>query len=307
MSRRFPAIALGLAAVAAAGAGAAAQQPRIVNGQVAPQAASALAQTFRTLVAQEADVAWIGYAVPLRDPGQTVCCWSNGSSYFSGSMSAGDAPCCGSCRIEPDAAAKPREGAAAAARGPVRLEGADRMLVLFRVAGRQVERIRTFSEDCEIDAGGRTVRWLDGVNPADSVALLESIVAGEPERRSRVTTGALAALSQHAEPSAAAALQQIARGHRSAAVRGDALFWVAQLAGAKAVGTITEAIDKDPETEVKRRAVFALSQLPKDQGVPLLIDVARRNTNPAVRRQAIFWLGQSKDPRALEFFAEILK
>lgn len=306
MSRRFLAIALGLAAVVAAGAGAAAQQPRIVNGQVAPQAGSALAQTFRALVAQEADVAWIGYAVPLRDPGRTMCCWSNGSSYFSGSMSAGDAPCCGSCRIEPDAPAKPRD-AAAAATGPVKLEGADRMLVLFRVAGRQVERVRTFSEDCEIDAGGRTVRWLEGVSPADSVALLESIVGVEPERKSRVTTGALAALSQHAEPAAAAALQQLARSHRSAAVRGDALFWVAQLAGDKAVGTITEAIDKDPETEVKRRAVFALSQLPKDQGVPLLIDVARKNTNAAVRRQAIFWLGQSKDPRALEFFAEILK
>ena len=53
--------------------------------------------------------------------------------------------------------------------------------------------------------------------------------------------------------------------------------------------------------------MFALSQLPKDEGVPLLIDIARKNTNPVVRKQAIFWLGQSKDPRAIEFFAEILK
>jgi HEAT repeat protein len=53
--------------------------------------------------------------------------------------------------------------------------------------------------------------------------------------------------------------------------------------------------------------VFALSQLPKDEGVPLLIKVARTNSNPAVRKQAMFWLAQSKDPRAVEFFAEILK
>jgi HEAT repeat protein len=72
------------------------------------------------------------------------------------------------------------------------------------------------------------------------------------------------------------------------------------------VGTISEAIAKDPETEVKRRAVFALSQLPRDEGVPLLIQLARTNTNPAVRKQAMFWLGQSKDPRALRFFEEIL-
>jgi hypothetical protein len=40
--------------------------------------------------------------------------------------------------------------------------------------------------------------------------------------------------------------------------------------------------------------------------VPLLIDQARNNKNPAVRKQAMFWLGQSKDPRALKFFEEIL-
>ena len=41
--------------------------------------------------------------------------------------------------------------------------------------------------------------------------------------------------------------------------------------------------------------------------MPLLLQVARTHSNPAVRKQAIFWLGQSKDPRALTFFAEILK
>ena len=37
------------------------------------------------------------------------------------------------------------------------------------------------------------------------------------------------------------------------------------------------------------------------------IDVARKNPNPAVKKQAIFWLGQSRDPRAIDFFAAILK
>jgi HEAT repeat protein len=57
---------------------------------------------------------------------------------------------------------------------------------------------------------------------------------------------------------------------------------------------------------VKKRAVFALSQLPKDEGVPLLIQVAKTNTNPVVRKQAMFWLGQSHDPRALQFFEQVL-
>jgi hypothetical protein len=35
--------------------------------------------------------------------------------------------------------------------------------------------------------------------------------------------------------------------------------------------------------------------------------VALSNHNPADRKQAIFWLCQSKDPRALTFFEEVLK
>ena len=175
--------------------------------------------------------------------------------------------------------------------------------VLYRVEQGQVTRIRTFSEECALDAGGRTMMWLTGVAPRDSVAYLSTLVSS-PTRRT--ADAALTALSLHAEPAALDALIGFARGAESAHVRGQALFWLGQRAGQKAVGTISDAIEKDPETEVKRRAVFALSQLPKDEGVPLLIGVARTNANPVVRKQAIFWLGQSKDPRALKFFEEIL-
>ena len=57
----------------------------------------------------------------------------------------------------------------------------------------------------------------------------------------------------------------------------------------------------------ERQAVFALSQMPKDEGVPKMIEVARTNRNAEVRKQAMFWLGQSGDPRALEFFEDILR
>jgi HEAT repeat protein len=57
---------------------------------------------------------------------------------------------------------------------------------------------------------------------------------------------------------------------------------------------------------VKKTAVAALGRMPKDEGVPLLIQVARTNRNIDVRKQAMFWLGESKDPRAVSFFEEIL-
>jgi hypothetical protein len=46
--------------------------------------------------------------------------------------------------------------------------------------------------------------------------------------------------------------------------------------------------------------------MPDGEGVPQLIHVARTNRNPEVRKKAMFWLGQSKDPRALSFFEEVL-
>ena len=304
MTRSFGLIAASLVTFTCCAVALAAQQPRITNGKLTVQpAGTPLAQSFRALVSSGSDVAWIGYAVPVSDGQRVMCCFGN--TYISGSVVTSDLSCCGACRLEPNAEGTtfaPRSGSG----GPITLEGADRMVVLFRVADRRVERIRVFSEDCQLNAGGRPVRWIDNVRPADSIALLESFVGADADRKQRVTGGALSAISLHAERSATDALVRLARSHATASVRGDALFWLAQRAGQKAAALITERIEQDPDTEVKRRAVFALSQLPKDEGVPLLIKVARTNTNPAVRKQAMFWLGQSKDPRAIEFFAEIL-
>jgi hypothetical protein len=289
-------VALAAALLLAAASAAAAQPPRIVNGQVSSSAAGAsLEATVETLSREAADVTWIGYAVPSARPDATSCCFSsgNGAQWSSG------------CRIEPAA-----EGRVPAPlpppQGPVKLEGPTRTVVMIRIADRQVERVRSFSEGCDLDAGGQPVRWVDGVRPAESAALLEGLVR-RAERRDRVVNGALAALAMHAAGEASEALIRLARQHEAAAIRGEAIFWLGQKAGEKAAGEITARIEQDPDTEVKRRAVFALSQLPKDEGVPLLIRVARTNPDPAVKKQAIFWLGQSKDPRALEYFAEILR
>jgi hypothetical protein len=311
MSKRFLGLGIVLTFVVLLGAAAAAQQPRITNGRVAPQAAAGnLAQLFRSLVTAQVDTAWIGYSVPVVGD-RMMCCFtnSNGTTYISGSFVSSDGPCCGACRIEPqtDGAGVRSSTPSTPPAGPVKLEGSQRMVVMFRVVDKQVERIRTFSEECELDAGGRQVTWLQDVRAPESIGLLQSLIGTEPERKSRITNGAIGAIAMHADPAAASALVTLASNHPSPSVRGDALFWVAQLASQKAVGTITAAIENDPDTDVKKRAVFALSQLPKAEGVPLLINVARKNTNPAVRKQAMFWLGQSKDPRAMEFFAEILK
>lgn len=275
----------------------AAGQSNIQNARLQERPAGDLSRTFQQLLS-EAGTAWIAYAVPANSPDWNACC--------SGNWSGG---CCRGCALED------RKGETAGTnitRRPIRLEGTGSAVILYRVVGGRTEKVRTFSESCELDAGGRTLYWLTGVNPAASVTLLKNFVqpAGTRTNDSTVTrhmvSEVLLAISAHQASEAVTTLIDLARNGTESNVRSDALFWLAQRAGDKAAGTITDAIANDPDTRVKERAVFALSQLPKDDGVPKLIEVARTNRNPRVRQQAVFWLGQSKDPRALAFFEEIL-
>lgn len=366
MRTRHDTLLVAFAASAALAVGLAAQQPRIENATVTVQAAGApFAAAFRTLVSSQSEVAWIGYSVPMA-AGRTICCTDSGTSVTG----AADGGCCGICRLENATTAA--RNAAPSFRGDtpaIKLEASDRLVVLFRVAERSIERVRVFSEDCRLDAGGRPVRWLQDVRPADSIALLESLAAAA-DSKERVVDGGIAAIAWHADAAADPALERLvapgqpeslrkrvtfwlgnARGQRGfealrrvmrddpsvdvrkraifglsqspvpessdvligiartdsqPVLRGEALFWLAQKAGRKISAAIAERVDQDPDTEVKKKAVFALSQLPQAEGVPLLINIARTNPNVAVRKQAMFWLGQSKDPRAIDFFAEVL-
>lgn len=90
-------------------------------------------------------------------------------------------------------------------------------------------------------------------------------------------------------------------------VRASAIFWVSQAASAAATEGLQEIVD-DPsgDRELRKSAIFSLSRRPHEESVPALLRVARTHKDPELRRTAIFWLGQSKDPRAIAYFEEIL-
>ena len=262
----------GLAVLCLAVALPGAAQPLVTNGRVVERsAAGGLDPAVRALLASAAEPGWIAWEVPSVAGRSVTCCCNRAGSDRK------------TARLEP-----PRS-----------------FYVFLRAEAGAAGRVRVFGDECELDAGGRTVTWLTGVAPAQSTSFLAAL-AGQPGTRRRVVRGALAALAQHGNAESVLALLRLARSAADAHVRGDALFWVAQRAGDDAASAITEAIASDPDTEVRKRAVFALSQLPAGEGVPRLIDLARTNRHPAVRKQAMFWLGQSKDPRALAFFEEVL-
>lgn len=90
-------------------------------------------------------------------------------------------------------------------------------------------------------------------------------------------------------------------------VRTSALFWLGQEAADAATEGLAEvARADDEEQDVRDAAVFALSQRPADEGVPVLMELARTAEQAKTRRTAFFWLAQSKDPRVVPFFEEIL-
>ena len=173
--------------------------------------------------------------------------------------------------------------------------------VFYRVDDGRVAKVRLYSVDCQLDADGLTVPWLEGVDPHASIAFLRSLL----DRGVRVADEALAAMSMH--EGSTDTLIDVAKNHAEPKTRGKALFWLSQQAGKKVAPALREAIDRDPDAKVKEQAVFGVSQLPDDQSIPLLAELAKKHSNPSVRKRAVFWLGQKNDPRALAAIEDILR
>ena len=341
-----------------------AQEARLTNAKMESQPVKGeLDRTFRALMDAQEEAAWIGYAVPVVEGNFHICCSSSDDRHLPVALRHYR------CKLEGR-----DEGMnfQTSDEGDAR-EKAENLLVLYRITGRSVGKIRVFTGDCELDAGGLKVLWLTEVKPEESIELLASFVRENQEGNKtgrKTSEAAICAISLHADPGADRALErfidpkrpaevrkdtafwlgnmrgqrgyeilrrmvqddpndkvreqcifalhiskvpqaintiiEIARKDKSAHLRGQALFWLSQKAGEKAARAISDAVENDPETDVKKKAVFALSQLPKEQGTPKLIQVARMNRNREIRKDAIFWLGQSNDPRALDFFEEVL-
>jgi hypothetical protein len=266
---------LSLAGLLISATSAGAQTPRLSNGRIESHTTTNIARDIPALAATLSEPMWIGYTQPMIDGNHQMCDYWNDGRMITQSTD------------------------------PIRLEPAGFFFVLFRVEEKQITRIRTYSENCPLDAGGKAVHWFTSVSPNDSVSYMKTFLA--PTATRRLNDAAVTVIALTKGDPALNELLTLAKDGASSQIKGNALFWLAQRAGQKAIGTITAAIENDPDTKVKEKAVFALSQLPKDEGVPLLIQQARSNKNPAVRKQAMFWLGQSKDPRALKFFEEILR
>ena len=101
---------------------------------------------------------------------------------------------------------------------------------------------------------------------------------------------------------------EVARSSDATDVRRQAIRLLGERVSKRSFDFLSQtAQSTDGNAEVQVQAVRAISQRRSEESVPILIKIARTHPNQQVRRRAINVLGESGDPRALEFFREVLK
>lgn len=254
----------------------AAQQPAISNANLQTIPVSGgLEATIRTAIAKQQTASWIGYTV-RRIPGEGhSCCWNDGGR---------------GCGLEGNRGVV----APPAPNQPVQLEGPTHVSILLRAEQGTVSKIRSFSVDCPLDAGGLPMYWLTGVQSAESVAMLVRYATENAtnERRKSAADPAVHALAVHAGPEAAAALEKLATSSPSEQIRKSAIFWLANSRGHQGYEIVARVAREDPSDKVREHAVFALTQSSDPGAIPAIIRVAKEDKIAHVRGQALFWLAQ---------------
>ena len=102
-------------------------------------------------------------------------------------------------------------------------------------------------------------------------------------------------------------LFEVARGTDPTDVRRQAIRLLGERVGKRSFDFLSQtAQNPTGDAEVQVQAVRAISERRSEESVPLLIKIAKTHPNQLVRKQAIRSLGESGDPRAVEFFREVL-
>lgn len=254
-----------------------AQHPRIVRGTVTSVAASpdlgAQIRGSRTK--------YIGYAVPVIEGEHVMCCFQDFGEFRSG----------GTCVLDHEGNYFSNDD-----RDEPHPVGSGTFAVLYKVVNGEIERARSYSMECVLDANGAAVTWIDGVDPRKSVALIASILS-RPGHHSDSVMGTLA---MHADPSATTELERMLRSTtESDETRGHAAFWLGQTRGRRGYEDVLAiARSQSSSPRLREKAVFAISQSNEPGTIDELINLAKHDPTAHVRGQALFWLAQKAGKKA---------
>ena len=291
---------------------AAAQEPQVVDARRRSlSAAGGLASAFHSIESLETGPAWIGYAVPVVPGEHAMCC--------NGSIGDFAKQGCGRCQLESRQGEEPGRSVNPGDERRVKLESSPYFLVLYRATAGKILKIRSFSLECELDAGGLPFIWLTDVRPADSVAWLSSFVKAGAGRAGaegddegagedgRLSNSALAAIAFHADASAERALGDFVAPGQPERLREHAAFWLGVARGRQGYEVLSRLLRDDQSERFREKAVFALYVSEEPQAVDAIIGGAHHDPSAHVRGQALFWLAQKAGKKAAATITEAIE
>ncbi|MBN8729562.1 MAG: HEAT repeat domain-containing protein [Acidobacteria bacterium] len=266
------------------------QQPPVTNAKLeTAQVQGGLEKAVRASMGKQAGAAWIGWAVKRIPSDGRSCCWDDRGGY--------------GCGLEG------QKVTVAPMSGAVKLEGPTQEHVLLRVEGGAIGRIRSYSDDCPLDAGGLPFHWLTGVSAAESVAFLAEQVsrAGAAREELRKADGAIHAIAQHAGDEALRTLERVAAQGATEKIKHQALFWLGNSRGEEGYRVVARVLREDPSEKVRERAVYALTQSRAQGAAGAIVRAAKEDKSARVRGQALFWLARKAAAPAKGVISEAIE
>ena len=117
----------------------------------------------------------------------------------------------------------------------------------------------------------------------------------------------LQSLSETKSPRVEEKLFEVAKSNEMMDVRRQAIRLLGERVSKRSFDFLSQtAQSPDGQAEVQIQAVRAIGERRSEETVPILIKIARNHPNQLVRKQAIRSLGETGDPRAVDFFREVL-
>lgn len=279
-----------------------AQEPILLNARAQTlSAAAGLNQEFQRLISQQSEPAWLGYAfVCPKGRHQIGCASSRDDRYVPASFRRLR------CRLEN----RSQGGNFQLNSDDEEIPVTDHILVFFRIAAHKVERIRLFSEQCELDAGGLPVFWLVDASPQESIKLLSSFAQESDSQvqseRAKSET-AVAAIALHDTPAAAEALEAFVDPGQPESLRRNTAFWLGNVRGQTGCQLLGRMLAQDPSDKVREHCIFALHVSKAPGAINGMIKAAREDRSAHVREQALFWLSQKAGKKVAEAIADAVE
>jgi hypothetical protein len=264
-----------------------AQQPVIQNGRVEVRQTTGIDRELAAL--DRSQPVWAAWRVPIVAGRRAGCCVYSDDTIAPNGVRG--------CFVETQVA-QARAGVPQinTPHTGVPLEAGTGLVMLVRMVNGRVERMRTLGDDCPLDAGGRTVYWLQGPTPAESLTFLDTLIrqAGPSSTtgEQRLRDSAISAAALHADAGADALLDRLAASDADTNVRRLARTHLGSARGAHGFATLRRLLEAERLPEIRRQLVGSLGQTREPGTAALLLGLARSDTDASIRADAAYWLPQ---------------